>query len=44
MAMAFAPAALRCGSLRVNNPQVVSKSYPKYWEDLKAVGFKIEEI
>lgn len=44
MAMAFAPAALRCGALLVNNPQVVSKSYPKYWEDLEAVGFEIEEI
>lgn len=44
MAMAFAPAALKRGSLLVNNPQVVSKSYPKYWDDLKAVGFEIEEI
>jgi 3-phosphoshikimate 1-carboxyvinyltransferase len=44
MAMAFAPAALRCGALLVNNPQVVSKSYPKYWKDLEAVGFEIEEI
>lgn len=42
MAMAFAPACLRLPSVRINNPQVVSKSYPKYWEDLKQAGFTIE--
>src|SRR5574344_290054 len=41
MAMALAPAALKFGSILVNNPQVVSKSYPGYWEDLKKVGFEI---
>lgn len=42
MAMAFAPAALVLGSIDINNPEVVSKSYPRFWEDLKAVGFNIE--
>ena len=42
MAMAFAPCALKFGEIRINNPEVVSKSYPKYWENLKAVGFQIE--
>ena len=42
MAMAFAPAALRLGALRINHPEVVSKSYPRYWEDLCAVGFTVE--
>jgi 3-phosphoshikimate 1-carboxyvinyltransferase len=42
MALAFAPAAFRLEQLRINNPQVVSKSYPKYWEDLKAAGFGVE--
>lgn len=42
MAMAFAPAALRIRNLRIDNPQVVSKSYPGYWEDLKQAGFKIK--
>ncbi|MDE5550516.1 MAG: 3-phosphoshikimate 1-carboxyvinyltransferase, partial [Bacteroidaceae bacterium] len=42
MAMAFAPAALRLGSLRINNPQVVSKSYPRFWEDLASVGFTVQ--
>ncbi len=44
MAMAFAPVALKDGRVVINNPQVVSKSYPKYWEDLKSVGFEIEAI
>ncbi len=42
MAMAFAPAALILGSININNPQVVSKSYPGFWEDLTQVGFKVE--
>jgi 5-enolpyruvylshikimate-3-phosphate synthase len=44
MAMAFAPVALTNGCVVINEPQVVSKSYPNYWEDLKAVGFRIEEL
>lgn len=43
MAMAFAPAAISFPGLRINNPQVVSKSYPHYWDDLKKAGFTIEE-
>ncbi|MBO7570301.1 MAG: hypothetical protein J6T11_08145, partial [Bacteroidaceae bacterium] len=43
MAMAFAPIALKDGRIVINNPQVVSKSYPRYWEDLRSVGFEIEE-
>ena len=42
MALAFAPAALRIEGLRINNPQVVTKSYPKFWEDLAQCGFRIE--
>lgn len=42
MAMAFAPVCLRMdGQIQINNPEVVSKSYPAYWDDLKKVGFKI---
>lgn len=33
MAMAFAPAVLKLGELRINNPQVVSKSYPAFWRE-----------
>lgn len=41
MAMAFAPAALRCQGLSIEDPSVVSKSYPHYWEDLQRAGFTI---
>ena len=41
MAMAFAPVALKRGEVLVNEPQVVSKSYPRYWVDLESVGFDI---
>ena len=41
MAMAFAPACLVFPSIRINEPQVVSKSYPRYWDDLQAAGFGI---
>ena len=43
MALAFAPFALKQTGLLINNPQVVSKSYPKFWEDLKTAGFEIIE-
>ena len=41
MALAFAPAAFRIRGLKINQPQVVSKSYPRYWDDLEAAGFCI---
>ena len=44
MAMAFAPAALVLPNICINNPQVVSKSYPHYWEDLQKAGFIIKEV
>ena len=40
MAMAFAPLALRVPII-IENAEVVSKSYPTFWEDLKSVGFQI---
>lgn len=43
MAMAFAPLAFKFPKLEINDPGVVSKSYPHYWEDLKKVGFEISE-
>ena len=43
MAMAFAPAALVVGKVRIDDPAVVSKSYPSYWSDIKSVGVKVEE-
>ncbi|MEL6484273.1 MAG: 3-phosphoshikimate 1-carboxyvinyltransferase [Bacteroidota bacterium] len=43
MAMAFGPLALRT-SFHVNEAEVVSKSYPEYWNDLKQLGFEIKEV
>ncbi|RPH02132.1 MAG: 3-phosphoshikimate 1-carboxyvinyltransferase [Amoebophilaceae bacterium TMED152] len=40
MAMAFAPLASK-KSIIINDSDVVVKSYPTYWEDLKKVGFII---
>ena len=42
MAMAFAPLAFRV-PIFIENAEVVSKSYPDFWEDLKRIGFSIEE-
>ena len=42
MAMAFAPAAIHFPGLQIEEPKVVSKSYPNFWEDLKMVGARIE--
>ncbi len=44
MAMAFAPAAQVLGSIMINNPEVVTKSYPRFWDDLEKAGFTIEVI
>ena len=44
MAMAFAPAAVVLGEIVINNPEVVSKSYPTFWDDMRKAGFIIEQI
>lgn len=44
MAMAFVPTCLALPEILINNPQVVSKSYPRYWEDLRQAGFIIKEV
>lgn len=41
MAMAFAPLALKT-SIIIEDAEVVTKSYPAFWEDLKGVGFEIK--
>ena len=43
MAMAFAPLGV-IGKLIIDDPLVVSKSYPSFWDDLKRCGFQIEEM
>ena len=42
MAMAFAPLALKVPII-IENAEVVSKSYPDFWNDLKKLGFEISE-
>lgn len=43
MAMAFAPLALKT-LLIIQDAEVISKSYPTFWEDLKSIGFQLEEV
>ena len=43
MALAFAPLALQ-QPITIANPQVVTKSYPQFWSDLRDAGFVIEEV
>tara|TARA_R110000737_G_scaffold122643_2_gene154564 strand:- start:343 stop:1572 length:1230 start_codon:yes stop_codon:yes gene_type:complete len=43
MAMAFAPLAM-CTTLFVNDAEVVSKSYPDFWNDLKQLHFTMKEL
>ena len=43
MALAFAPLAMK-NAICINNPQVVSKSYPRFWDDLRAANFTIQQL
>ena len=40
MALAFAPVSMK-QPVAINNPQVVSKSYPSFWDDMRSAGFDI---
>jgi len=42
MALAFAPVSMR-QTVRINDPEVVTKSYPSFWNDLRHAGFIIDE-
>ena len=41
MAMSFAPLAAKCGRLSIQDADVVSKSYPDFWEQLSRAHFNI---
>jgi len=43
MAMSFAPLSL-VTNIQINNAEVVAKSYPDYWADLKKIGIKINKV
>ena len=40
MAMSFAPLSLLT-PININNPEVVTKSYLNFWNDLESLGFNI---
>lgn len=42
MAMALAPLALVCDEITILHPEVVNKSYPGFWEEMKKAGFSVE--
>ena len=45
MAMCMAPLAVLCeDGLIINDAQVVSKSYPTFWDDLKTAGYGVERL
>ena len=44
MAMSFSPLCLKYDELTIKNVEVVSKSYPNFWKDLKKAGFKVTPI
>ena len=41
MAMALAPLALLFDEVLINDSEVVEKSYPHFWDDMRKVGFEI---
>ena len=43
MAMAFAPLALKV-PIQINNAEVVTKSYQKFWEDMQQIGMNITQL
>ena len=43
MAMSFAPLSLKI-PIFIKNPNVVVKSYPKFWNDLIKAGFIVKPI
>ena len=44
MAMSFAVASTRLPGIVINNPHVVGKSFPGFWEELEGINFKIKEV
>jgi 3-phosphoshikimate 1-carboxyvinyltransferase len=42
MAMSFATLCLKSGSIIIDDPLVVTKSYPSFWADLSELGFNID--
>ena len=43
MALSFAPTAIKLPGIKINDPNVVTKSYPNFWNDMRNVGFIIDK-
>jgi 3-phosphoshikimate 1-carboxyvinyltransferase len=41
MALAFAPVSYFVPGIVINDVEVVSKSYPDYWDHLRQIGFNL---
>ena len=44
MALAFAPIAMTGYTVKIDNPDVVTKSYPAFWKDLRNAGFEVKKV
>ncbi len=44
MAMALAPVAVFAPGITIDGAECVAKSYPRFWDDLRAAGFEVEEV
>jgi 3-phosphoshikimate 1-carboxyvinyltransferase len=44
MAMSFAPLSVLYPNIAINEPEVVKKSYPAFWQHLKMSGFTLSEV
>ena len=43
IAMSLAPLVLKTGQLKIENPDVVVKSFPAFWKELENLGFEIKK-
>lgn len=44
IAMALAPVAVYVPGIVIDGCEAVTKSYPAYWEQLRSIGFTVEEV
>lgn len=44
MAMSFAPLCLLVQNVTIENAEVVSKSYPEFWQHLKSIGINSNQV
>lgn len=44
MAMSFAVAGTKLAGMEINNPEVVNKTFPDFWQKLNSIGIEIQPI